>query len=327
MVGIDHYEKINPLSGCVNDAHDVESVLERHADGSINFTTPRLITGTGANDIVTRVDLKDAVRDLFADKSEIALFYFAGHGYIEDTGGFLCAGDCATGDDGLSLNEVMHIATTSPATNKVIVLDSCHGGIAGNRPILKGAAEIGTGMTILTASTADQTAGETLAGRPGGIYTHLFVDALQGAAANLMGDVTPGSVYAHIDQSLGPWAGQRPVFKTNVEKFVSLRRAAPPIDPNILRELAKFFPQPGHKFPLDPAFEPERPKVPDPNMPPPDPAKTAQFAKLQSLVKVGLVRATGASQPHMWHAAMESKACELTVLGEHYRRLVAQKMI
>lgn len=77
VVGIDHYEKINPLSGCVNDAHDVESVLERHADGSINFTTPRLITGTGANDIVTRVDLKDAVRDLFADKSEIALFYFA----------------------------------------------------------------------------------------------------------------------------------------------------------------------------------------------------------------------------------------------------------
>jgi len=41
------------------------------------------------------------------------------------------------------------------------------------------------------------------------------VDALGGAAANLVGDVTPGSVYAHIDQSLGPWA-QRPVFKTNV---------------------------------------------------------------------------------------------------------------
>ncbi len=28
--------------------------------------------------------------------------------------------------------------------------------------------------------------------------------------------------------------------------------------------------------------------------------------------------------PHMWHAAMNSKACRLTVLGEHYRRLVAK---
>ena len=48
------------------------------------------------------------------------------------------------------------------------------------------------------------------------------------AAANLVGDITPGSVYAHIDQSLGPWA-QRPVFKTNVKTFVSLRQTGPPI--------------------------------------------------------------------------------------------------
>ena len=32
-----------------------------------------------------------------------------------------------------------------------------------------------------------------------GVFTSLLVDALNGAAANLVGDVTPGSVYAHID--------------------------------------------------------------------------------------------------------------------------------
>jgi len=36
------------------------------------------------------------------------------------------------------------------------------------------------------------------------VFTGLLVDALSGGAANLVGDVTPGSVYAHIDQSLGP---------------------------------------------------------------------------------------------------------------------------
>jgi hypothetical protein len=76
-------------------------------------------------------------------------------------------------------------------------------------------------------------------------------------AANLIGDVTPGSVYAHIDQSLGPWA-QRPVFKTNVKTFVSLRKAAPPIALADLQALATHFPEPDFKFQLGPEYEPER---------------------------------------------------------------------
>lgn len=327
IVGIDHYEHLEGLRGCVNDAHSVRATLERNADGTLNFATPRLITGTGPIDIVERRELKDAVRELFVDNSEVALFYFAGHGYVEDTGGFLCAGDSRDGDDGLSLNEVMTLAKASPATNKVLILDSCHGGIAGDRANLQGFAEIVTGMTILTASTADQYAMEGHGGVPGGVFTNLLVDALNGAAANLVGDVTPGSVYAHIDQSLGPWAGQRPVFKTNVQTFVSLRTAAAPIPLVDLQALSTHFPNPSYQLQLDPAFEPERSEEQrnDPTIPPPDPAKNDIFATLQRYVKVNLVRPVGA--PHMWHAAMQSKACELTVLGEHYRNLVASGMI
>ena len=130
------------LSGCVNDAHAVKAILERHADGTVNFVTPRILTGTGSADVVERSELKDAVRELFAGDAEIALLYFAGHGYLEDTGGFLCAGDCKTGDDGFSLAELMTLASKSNARNKVIILDSCHGGIAGDRPTAQGVAEI-----------------------------------------------------------------------------------------------------------------------------------------------------------------------------------------
>jgi hypothetical protein len=325
IVGIDHYAHIKPLSGCVNDAHAVKAILERHADGTVNFVTPRVLTGTGSADIVERKELKDAVRELFAGDADIALLYFAGHGYLEDTGGFLCAGDCKTGDDGFSLAELMTLASKSNARNKVIILDSCHGGIAGDRPTAQGIAEINEGMTILTASTAEQYAMEVLGGGAG-VFTNLLVDALSGAAANLVGDVTPGSVYAHIDQSLGPWA-QRPVFKTNVKSFVSLRKATPPIPLADLQALAIHFPDAGYNFKLDPAYEPERSQEQrnDPNIPPPDPEKTAVFAVLQKYVKVNLVRPVGA--PHMWHAAMQSKSCELTVLGEHYRKLVANGLL
>lgn len=212
VVGIDHYEHIGNLGGCVNDAHSVKAMLERHADASVNFGT-KIVVGTGPADILTRVELKEAVRELFADDSEVALFYFAGHGYIEATGGYLCAGDCKTGDDGLPLAEIMSMANDSPARNKIIILDSCHSGALGDSHTNKQISEIAEGMTILTASTKGQYAAEK---NGGGLFTGLLVDALGGAAANLVGEVTPGSVYAHVDQSLGSWSRQRPVYKTPV---------------------------------------------------------------------------------------------------------------
>lgn len=325
IVGIDHYAHIGNLSGCVNDAYSVKTALERNADGTLNFSAPQVLTGTSPAQSVRKKDLKDSVRKLFADDSEIALFYFAGHGYIDDTGGFLCASDSETGDDGLALSEIMTLANIAKARNKVIILDSCHSGVAGNSTMAASLAEISDGVTIMTASTADQNAYETPSGGAG-VFTSLFVDALNGSAANLVGDITPGSVYAHIDQSLGPWA-QRPVFKTNVQTFASLRKAEPPIPLADLQALTKHFPTSDFGFCLDPSFEPERfeQQRQDPAIPPPDPVNTATFSVLQKYVKVNLVRPVGA--PHMWHAAMQSKSCELTVLGQHYWNLVNKELI
>ncbi|MDS7924566.1 MULTISPECIES: caspase family protein [Acinetobacter] len=325
IIGIDQYSSIDSLSGCVKDANAVVKVLERNADNSTNFQTPRLILGSKETPIVKKSILKAAVRELFQGECEIALLYFAGHGYVEDTGGYLCAGDCETGDDGLSLHEVMTFANRSKAKNRVIILDSCHSGVIGSNPIDTSLTELKEGTTILTASTEDQYAMEN-GDASGGVFTTLLVDALEGAAANLVGDVTPGSIYAHIDQSLGPWA-QRPVFKTNVQTFVSLRKAKPAITLSDLQALITYFPSADYKFPLDPSFEPERfeeHKL-DPNILPPDPVNTQIFACLQRYVKVNLLRPIGAA--HMWHAAMNSKSCELTVLGQHYWKLVKNRLI
>ena len=319
VVGINYYENISGLYGCVDDAHAVKAVLERNSDGTINFDV-KILTGTGPTDSVSRVELKKQIRELFADDSTIALFYFAGHGHIESTGGYLCCSDCATGDDGLALGEVLSLANGSKARNKVIVLDSCHSGIAGNTTLAPLTAELSEGMTILTASTAEQYATEK---DGSGVFTTLLVDALSGAAGNLVGDVTPGSVYAHIDQSLGSWE-QRPVFKTNVKSFVSLRKVQAPIELGQLQRLTEFFPTPGFEFRLDPSFEPELAGRPA-GAPPPNPENTRKFAILQKYNRVNLVVPVDA--PHMWHAAMESKSCKLTVLGEHYRRLVERNRI
>jgi Caspase domain len=319
VVGINHYSHHSPLHGCANDAHSVNHVLSRNSDGTINFSI-KLITVATQLDAISRSELKDHIRSLFEDDGEVALLYFAGHGHLELTGGYLMASDSKRGDEGVALSEVLTYANASKARHRIIVLDSCHSGIAGAASARTQITEIAEGITILTASTADQYATED---RSGGLFTSLFVDALSGSAANLTGDITPGSVYAHIDQSLGPW-NQRPVFKTNVKSFVSLRKVAPPIGTADLRRIVDLFPSPGFQFQLNPSYEPElvgrRPGMPDP-----DPQNVAKFTILQKYNRVNLLIPLDA--PHMWHAAMESKACKLTVLGEHYRRLVAQNLI
>jgi len=194
VVGINYYEHGSPLFGCANDALSVKTVLERHSDGSVNFDV-KLVTSTGSSEVVSRSDLKDLIRELFnADDNEIAIFYFAGHGHIETTGGYLLTSECKLGDDGLPLGEVLTLANSSKARNNVIVLDSCHSGIAGAPPSQPQVAELTEGMTILTASTAEQYATEA---NGLGVFTALFVDALNGPAANLVGDITPVS-YTHL---------------------------------------------------------------------------------------------------------------------------------
>jgi hypothetical protein len=88
VVGINYYATIEPLFGCVNDAYSVKNTLERHSDGSVNFHI-KLLTASSAAEAVSRGSLKDHIAELFADSNDIALLYFAGHGHIEATGGYL----------------------------------------------------------------------------------------------------------------------------------------------------------------------------------------------------------------------------------------------
>ncbi|MEW5925932.1 MAG: caspase family protein [Gemmatimonadota bacterium] len=310
VVGINQYAHQPTLYGCVNDAYAVKAVLDRHGDGTRNFDVWQLTASRGES--VSRSELRARVQELFAGDTETALLYFAGHGYLDSTGGYILASDARNGDEGISLADVLSFANASRARNKIIILDSCHAGMAGARSTAQ-QSELSNGLTILTASTAEQYAMEENAS---GVFTNLLVDALNGAAANLVGDVTPGGVYAHIDQSLGSWE-QRPVFKTNVQSFVSLRKVQAPIALADLQRITELFPSIGYEFRLDPSFEPEGGN--------PHPVNTERFGVLQKYARVNLVVPVGT--PHMYYAAMESKSCKLTVLGEHYRRLVEKGRI
>jgi len=312
VVGIDFYDTIKPLYGCVNDAYAIKAVLDRHSDGTKNFDV-NIEVATGATQRIERKELKNKVEELFKGNSEIAIFYFSGHGYVESTGGYLITSECKDGDDGFSMNELLEIANSSTARNKIIVLDCCHSGIVGKTSPKEDKSILSEGLTILTASSETQYAIEE---NGSGVFTGLFIDAMNGSASNLVGDITPGSIYAHIDQSLGSWE-QRPIFKTNVTTFTTLRKVQPPISLADLKKLSEFFPKKGEEFKLDPSYEPDSGV--------PDEENVAKFRLLQKYNRINLVIPVDAE--HMYYAAMESKSCKLTILGEHYWNLITKDRI
>jgi hypothetical protein len=182
---------------------------------------------------------------------------------------------------------------------------------------------IKSGVTILTACTQEQVAIENT---KHGVFTELLLAALDGEAADLMGNVTPGGIYAFIDKSLGAWE-QRPVFKTNVTSFSPLRKVKAPIDTQILRNLATYFQSAESPYALDPSYEyTNTQSVIHEVIEPYAIAENTRIMKeLQQLERVGLVVPCGTE--HIYYAAMESKSCQLTAIGKHYWRLANNNRI
>lgn len=307
-VGIDSYTGA-PLRGCVNDANSIGLLLSRNEDDTPNFSTKVITCDSGG---VTKALLKHSIAELFSKRSEIALFYFAGHGKTSDTGGALLTQDDLA--DGYSFQDLLAIASKSAAREKVIILDCCFSGSLGIVPLLGNVnAVLPENTAILAACRPNEGASEDN-GR--GAFTTLVCAALEGGAADVCGKVSLAGIYAYADEVFGGWE-QRPMFKANLAQLTPLRQCHAFVPHSILRKLTEYFQTESAEFKLDPSFEPQAE--------PRDGEHEAQFAELQKLRSARLIEPVGAD--HMYFAAMESKSCRLTHLGRFYwRRVKSQKI-
>ncbi len=319
VVGIDNYDA-NSLNGCCNDACAISGLLRKNADENEtpNFAVNCITIPRNSNESLTKSALKKSIEECFKGDSDVALFYFSGHGYIDAYGGYLVTTDYSPDDYGVSMNDILALVNRSECRNKIVILDCCHGGFFGQNNILSGnCTTINEGVTILSSCRNNEPSLEV---KGHGVFTSLLLEALSGYAADLLGNITPGSIYAYVDRALGPW-GQRPVFKTNITRFVSLRNVKPPVDIKTLRNICSLFATEDSRFELDPSFEYTNStdvehKVHQPYA---DPEHVKIFKQLQKLEGVGLVVPN--DEEHMYYAAMNSKSCSLTSLGKQYWHL------
>lgn len=313
-VGIDGYE-FGALQGCVSDAQRLASLISKNHDGTPNFDCKVLVAPEGkTNDVVTRVKLKQAIEQLFKDKADVALLHFSGHGTENNLGGYLVTQDAKSYDEGVAMADILKMANDSKADEVVVLLDCCHSGNMGRLPAISNeAAFLREGVSIITASRGDQPSVEV---GGGGVFTSLVLDALEGGAADLLGNVTIPAIYAKVEAALGAWE-QRPLLKSHVSKVIAIRKCEPPISVEILRALPKIFPLPAEDFTLSADYEESFEGK--------DQEKVATFKKLQQLNRVHLVVPIGVN--HMYDAAMQSKACRLTAAGRYYWRLAKDRRL
>lgn len=308
IVGIDEYDNINKLTGCVNDAKAMKEVLERHEDGTKNFACRLLVNSDQYK--ITRRFLREQWSELFDNYYEDILFYFSGHGHPTAVGGFIVTQDAEPGDPGLSMNELLTLATKSRAKSVLLILDCCFAGGLGDLPLLQGSggaenlALLREGLTILAASRPLQTA--ALAGKYS-LFTSLVVDALRGGAADVRGNVSAADIYAYAELALGHWE-QRAIYKSYACDLKAIRKCKPAVSDDLLRELPRIFPKFNDKHTLDPSYEHTHPSK--------DPAHVALFDKFKILRNARLL--TTEDGKDLFYVALDSLTVELTPLGRYY---------
>lgn len=327
VVGVNHYP-VNPLKSCIADAEQVGFLLQKNEDGSPNFDVEFMLSEKIVSGVPTKVfrdTLLTRIEQLFSGDADVALLYFSGHGCCKSGTNYIVTQDPSSTTPGIKLSDINEILLRSECKNKIVILDSCFSGQFGESAFTGTASQLPEGTTILTSSKKDETSAESPLLHHG-LFTYLLLECLKGKSADLLGNVTPTSIYAYADRYLGSWE-QRPIFKTNVQQFVSLRTVKPSIDVSELRSISTLFDSESHEFPLDPSYEFTNSPQDNHQLKEPyaDEENVKTFKILQRFERVGLVEPIG--EDHMYFAAMNSKSCCLTPLGQYYWSLAKKGRI
>ncbi len=319
LVGINDYEHLDNLLWCVNDALAMHQVLAFHENHDPNFDCHMLFGSAEISDApgqkrVTCNVLRQELQKLFAF-DETVLFYFSGHGYAMAGGVYLVTQDGTGTLPGIPLNDILKMANDSPAREVILLIDSCYSGALGEPDQQQDIANLSLrpGVTLLGAARTNEIAQE----RNGhGQFTRLVIGALKGGAKDVRGRVSAASIYAYVEQALGPW-DQRPIYKSNATRLSPLRFCTPSITDSELRRLPQFFPQMDYPYFLNPSYEVTHAETLFEHV--------AIFKIFKHYQVAGLLRPL--FDDDLYFAALHSHPVGLTPLGQFYWQLARQNLL
>jgi hypothetical protein len=167
-----------------------------------------------------------------AARDDVLLFYFSGHGKLDQMARLhLCMQDTETADllsTAVSSARINEFADASRARNVVIVLDCCYSGAFRGGEF--GDAVAGPGRYVLTSCRGTQLANDATADNSTSHFTQHLVDGLLGAAVDHDGDgyLTFSDLYAYVDRRLRDAGRQIPQRRVDGDGDLPLARNPQP---------------------------------------------------------------------------------------------------
>lgn len=219
IVGIQNYAVLPHLKYAKNDAELISAQLQEY---NCQFSCLSLI-----NEQATAKTIRDSFRELFKDASDdaILIFYFAGHGVVEDRATFLVTLDVESDpESGISFDRLVQYVTSyrKEGQSIIFVLDCCHAGAMpteGVSVILNPVIDTVTrtsGITLFAATEESSKAYER-DDIEQGIFTNCLFLGLSGAATNIDGNVTTSSLHDYLAKAMDVITRkQRLVYKTTI---------------------------------------------------------------------------------------------------------------
>lgn len=219
LVGVNAYNDAlyPPLHVCVKD---VEAIHAQLVAGGFDPGRIHLLTDHTAPQ-PTRAEIFASLEQAAkaAQRDDLLLFYYSGHGDAADGASYLAARDGkmhALKHTAVALSDVAGILQKSQARAKVIILDACHSGanFEGKGPktmppdFIERVFNQAKGQVILASCEQGQVSYEWRA-QERSVFTHFLLEALQGQAdRDEKGFVTVQDIHRHVTDGVSKWAFQ-----------------------------------------------------------------------------------------------------------------------
>jgi uncharacterized caspase-like protein len=220
LIGIDDYEDpaLGHLNYAVADCRGIEQALDQATKGFLG--KEKLIHCVGSLDPNRKnvlASLEQIARS--AQKEDIVLIYFSGHGYVDHEQTYLCLTKTHLNNpskESLALSELFHYLRRCSAKKQLVLVDACHSGdiqslrstqsqrqqtpatelVGAFDQYVKNTIIPGLGFYALLSCDRDQLSYE-FSDLKHGVFTHFLIKGLEGEAADA-GMIRPLQLFSYV---------------------------------------------------------------------------------------------------------------------------------